>query len=79
MIEQAKYAFRQAIELCPENAEGYFRLAELYKNLQQYDKAAKLIEDYLKHDKDNNSAQEFLTQLRQLETENEKKDLDNDG
>ena len=72
MIEQAKYAFRQAIELYPESPEASFRLAELYKNLQQYDKAAKLIEDYLKHDKDNNSAQEFLTQLRQLEAENEK-------
>jgi len=66
MIEQAKYAYQQAVDLCPKSPEGSFRLAELYMNLRQYDKARDLIERYVRFDPYNGAAKGFLAQIIDL-------------
>jgi len=63
MINQARYAFEQAVQLCPESPEGSFRLAELHMNMRQYDKARDLIQRYVEFDKYNANARNFLNQL----------------
>ncbi len=67
MIDEAKYAFRQSIELCPESPEGNFRLAELCMNQRKYADARALIAAYLKIDEYNTSAKGFLDQITDIE------------
>jgi len=66
LINHAIYAFEQAVRLCPESPEGSFRLAELYMNLRQYEKARDLIERYVNFDRYNANAINFLAQLNSL-------------
>ena len=63
LIQEAEYAFAQAVRLCPESPEGCFRLAELYMGQRRFDDARKLIADYLTFDEYNASAKNFLAQL----------------
>ncbi len=63
MYDEAEYAFKQSIDLYPLSPEATFRLAQMYMNMQRYDDARKLIEDFAKADPLNDSAKGFLAQI----------------
>jgi len=63
MHREAEYAFRQAVDLCPESPEGSFRLAELYLNQRRFKEARQLIAAYMLIDKYNPSAKGFFEQI----------------
>ena len=63
MYEEAEYAFKQSIDLYPLSPEATFRLAQMYMNMQRFDDARKLIDDFAKEDPLNDSAKGFLAQI----------------
>ncbi|MCL1922020.1 MAG: DUF2723 domain-containing protein [Kiritimatiellaeota bacterium] len=70
LYAEAEYAFKQAVDLCPESPEGRFRLAELYMNQRRYEEARDLLAEYLKYDQYNQSAKGFYDQLDDLTQSN---------
>lgn len=44
LMEQAEYAYRQALRLCPESPEANFRLAQLYMEQNRIDDALTVLE-----------------------------------
>ncbi len=64
--QEAEYAFKQSLELCPESPEANFRLADLYIQQHRYDEAINLIESYLKLDIYNTNAKNFLANIKNL-------------
>lgn len=72
MIEQAEYAYRQAMQLCPESPEANFRLAQLYAELNRIDDAIGVLTDLQNLDPLNPKIRQAIDQLRsikQLRTE----------
>ncbi|HPT16801.1 MAG TPA: tetratricopeptide repeat protein, partial [Kiritimatiellia bacterium] len=63
MYDEAEYAFKQSIDLYPLSPEATFRLAQMYMNMQRFDDARKLIDDFAKADPLNDSAKGFLAQI----------------
>ena len=63
MYDEAEYAFKQSIDLYPLSPEATFRLAQMYMNMQRFDDARKLIDDFAKEDPLNDSAKGFLAQI----------------
>ncbi len=66
LIDEAEYAFRQAIELYPLSPEANFRLADAFMRAAKYEEATALMEAFLEQDPRNDKAAEFLAQLRGL-------------
>ena len=50
MATEAEYAFKQAIELCPDSPEANFRLAQLYVEYGRFDDAIGVLQNYQKRD-----------------------------
>ncbi|MDD4873057.1 MAG: DUF2723 domain-containing protein [Kiritimatiellae bacterium] len=67
IIMEAEYAFKQSLQLCPESPEANFRLADLYLQQHRYGEAITLIENYLKLDIYNNNAKNFLTNIKNMQ------------
>ncbi|MDR0993474.1 MAG: DUF2723 domain-containing protein [Verrucomicrobiota bacterium] len=63
MYDEAEYAFKQAIDLYPLSPEAIFRLAQMYMNMQRFEEAKKLIEEFVLLDPNNDSANSFLLQI----------------
>jgi tetratricopeptide (TPR) repeat protein len=66
MADEAIYAYKQSLDLCPESPEGCFRLADLYMQQHRYDDARLLMENYLKLDEYNDNVINFLHQLTDM-------------
>jgi tetratricopeptide (TPR) repeat protein len=64
MIKEAEYAYRQAIELCPESPEANFRLAQLFVELGRFDDGVDILEGYQKLDAYNVKIREAIKQIK---------------
>ncbi len=64
MIKEADYAYRQAIELCPESPEANFRLAQLFVELGRFDDAVAILEGYQKLDANNVRIRDAVKQIK---------------
>jgi tetratricopeptide (TPR) repeat protein len=53
MAADAEYAFKQAIDLCPDSPEANFRLAQLYLEQGRFDDATTVLQNYQKRDPHN--------------------------
>ena len=68
MFTEAEHAFRQAIDLYPLSPEANFRLADIFMQQFRFADARSLIEEFLVEDPDNDKVEEFLNQIKGLET-----------
>ena len=66
LAAEARFAFDQAIHLCPYNVEATFRYAEFLTRLEQYDDALKLVDNYKKYDPHNVQVGVVLGQIANL-------------
>jgi tetratricopeptide (TPR) repeat protein len=66
MANEAIYAFKQSLELCPESPEGNFRLAQLYMELGRPDDALATLESLQKLDPLNSKITSAVDQIRGL-------------
>ena len=66
LIPEAEYAFHQSLQLCPDSPEAAFRLADLYVSQRHYDKAHKLMTDYLQNDPNHTNVRKFIEQIDKL-------------
>ncbi len=64
MMDEAKYAFDQAIRLCPESPEANFRLTQLYLDRGQYDEALAVLENYQRKDPNNTRIRDAIQQIK---------------
>ncbi len=62
----AEYAFRQAIELCPDSPEANFRLAQLYVQRGQFDPAIEVLEKYQRTDEYNTKIKEAVKTIKEM-------------
>ncbi len=72
MASEAEYAYRQAIELCPESPEGNFRLAQLYMEIGRFDNATALLDQYEKRDPYNVKIREAINTIQEMRKQIEK-------
>lgn len=66
MYAAAEYAFRQAIELCPDSPEANFRLAQLYVQRGQFDQGVDVLEKYQRTDEYNTKIKEAIKTVKDL-------------
>jgi tetratricopeptide (TPR) repeat protein len=66
LAEEAKYAFQQARQLCPESPEANFRLAQLFMELGQPDEALKVLQELQKLDPLNGKITSAINQIISL-------------
>lgn len=66
MAPEAIYAFKQALDLCPESPEGNFRLAQLYMELGRTDDALATLESLQRLDPLNSKITSAIDQIRGL-------------
>ncbi len=64
MSNEAEYAFKQALQLCPESPEANFRLAQLYMELGRGDDALATLEALQKLDPLNDKITGAIQQIR---------------
>src|ERR1017187_2038910 len=64
MAVEAEYAFKQALQLCPESPEGNFRLAQLYMELNRSDDALATLEALQKLDPLNDKITGAIDQIK---------------
>jgi len=64
MAVEAEYAFKQALQLCPESPEGNFRLAQLYMELGRTDDALATLEALQKLDPLNDKITGAINQIK---------------
>ncbi|HXI84675.1 MAG TPA: DUF2723 domain-containing protein [Verrucomicrobiae bacterium] len=64
MAVEAEYAFKQALQLCPESPEGNFRLAQLYMELGRTDDALATLEALQKLDPLNDKITGAIDQIK---------------
>jgi tetratricopeptide (TPR) repeat protein len=63
LMGEAEYAYKQALELCRESPEGNFRLAQLYMELGQSDKAYEVLKELQKLDPLNEKVKGAVQQI----------------
>jgi len=67
LYDDAAYAYRQSIELCPDSPEANFRLAQLLLQTGQSEKAIELLEAYQKFDPLNPKIVLAIQQIRDMQ------------
>ena len=63
MVVEAEYAYKQALQLCPESPEANFRLAQLYMELGRPDDALATLQALQKLDPLNNKITQAIQQI----------------
>ncbi|MCO6399690.1 MAG: DUF2723 domain-containing protein [Verrucomicrobia bacterium] len=77
MFNESEHAFQQAIALYPISPEANFRLADIEMQQFRFSSAREVIEAFLKEDPANDRVAEFLNQIRQLESlDNRRRELE---
>ncbi len=71
MSAEAEYAFKQALQLCPESPEGNFRLAQLYMELGRTDDALATLEALQKLDPLNDKITGAIDQIKNIKKSRE--------
>jgi Tfp pilus assembly protein PilF len=66
MIEQAEYAYKQAMQLCPDSPEANFRLAQLYTELNRIDEAVSVLTALQNLDPLNPKIKQAIQQLQSI-------------
>lgn len=64
MTDEAEAAYREAQQLYPPSPEANLRLAKLFENLGQTNKACEVMQDFLKMAPSNQAARVYLDRLR---------------
>ena len=72
-MNEAEYAFKQAVELYPLSPEATFRLADLYMRLRRFDEAESVIDRFVEQDVHNDKARDFLNQIKNVQKMNQRK------
>ena len=73
----AEYAFRQAIQLCPDSPEANYRLAQLYVQRGQFDSAVDVLEKYQRTDENNTKIRDTIKTVRDMRDQiNSTRDLE---
>lgn len=67
IVNAAEYAYRQAIEICPESPEASFRLANLYMRLNRVDRAVDTLGKLAERDPFNKQVREALDQFQSIQ------------
>jgi len=67
VLDEAEYAFKQAVELYPLSPEAVFRLADLYLRRQRFDEAYETVACFSSRDERNENAGAFLLQIRRIQ------------
>ena len=67
LYEQAQYAFRQSLQLCPDSPEANFRTSQLYLETGHPDEAIAILETYRKLDPLNSKIELAINQLRGMQ------------
>ena len=67
MSEDAEYAYRQALELYPDNTDAVRSLARLYVQLDRFDDAQQSLSAVLARDSYNVSLREAIVQIREIQ------------
>ncbi|NQU10808.1 DUF2723 domain-containing protein [bacterium] len=65
--QEAEYAYRQAIQLCPDSPEANFRLAQLYVQTGQLPAARQVLETYHQRDPFNAKIREVIESVQGME------------
>lgn len=65
-FDEAEYAFQQACALYPLSPEAYFRLADMYLQQNQFDRAIALMQEFLVKDPNNDKAETYIDGLREI-------------
>lgn len=65
LMDEAEYAFRQSLALCPESPEGCFRLADLYMQQRRFGEACQLMENYQRIDLYNSNVNNYLHAIKE--------------
>ncbi len=68
MWPEAEYAYRQALELAPQNSEVVFRLSEVMVRLERFDEALALVRDFQKNDRYNVQVPNLLKSIEDRRT-----------
>lgn len=68
MFDEAEYAFKQSVDLYPLSPEANFRLADMYMQMRRLKDAREVIEKLVAGDPGNERVVEFLNQIRNMET-----------
>lgn len=77
MFAESEYAFQQAIDLYPLSPEANFRLADILIQQLRFAEAREVIETFLTEDPANTRVGEFLNQIVDLETkDNRRRELE---
>jgi tetratricopeptide (TPR) repeat protein len=66
VLDEAEYAFKQAVDLYPLSPEAVFRLADLYMRRQRFDEAYETVACFSSRDERNENAGAFLLQIGQI-------------
>lgn len=69
-FEEAEYAFRQAVRLCPDSPEANFRLAQLYVQRGRFDEAEEVLTAYEKRDIYNTKIKDAINTIREIRNQN---------
>jgi predicted Zn-dependent protease len=65
--QEAEYAYRQALALCPDSYEAHVRLAQLYGEQNRCAEGRQLLENYLKYDQYNIAIREMIVAFGNLQ------------
>jgi tetratricopeptide (TPR) repeat protein len=68
MVKEAEYAFRQAIQLCPESPEANFRLAQLFVEIGRFEDGVNVLEGYQKLDEYNVKIRDAINQIKAMKS-----------
>lgn len=66
LTDEAEYAFKQAVALCPENPEANFRLMQLYVEQDRFDDAIAVMKSLQRLDPSSQKLQAAIKQLENL-------------
>ncbi|MEZ5406198.1 MAG: tetratricopeptide repeat protein [Verrucomicrobiia bacterium] len=64
LLAEAEYAYKQALEMAPDNAEVVFRLADLYANQNRFSEAQALADNLKKLDPNNTQIDGLIENLK---------------
>lgn len=70
LLDEAEYAFKQAVELCPDSPEANFRLAQLYVQRGRSDEAEQVLVEYEKRDIYNTKIKDAIKAVRDIRQQN---------
>ena len=69
LINDAEYAYKQAVELCPDSPEANFRLAQLYVETGRFDDSLDILNRYQARDEYNTKIREAVNSIKDMKNQ----------